>query len=266
MKSFIRKIINLYIFLNLHVALSVVALYLLFHDKFNADYSFFLFFSTVFSYGLLRVINIEANRKQYIICYNKYKILFWLVLFISLVMSIYFITKFSFIIWISLFPLVALTVFYQTRFTYISFRRNGILKTLIVAFVWASLVIFIPSFIDKIYFTEEILAKFLFIFLYVLLLTLSFDQRDILIDQPDLKTLPQSFPDLKKFIYSVFTLILLILNFIIFNDIYSKLTGLLMILISILLCFNSNEKKSFYYTAFWIEALPVFWLLILKIL
>ena len=97
------------------------------------------------------------------------------------------------------------------------------------------------------------------------MLTLSFDQRDILIDQPELKTLAQLYPHKKQIIYLVLLTLFLTLNYFIFDTERAFVLSNMMILISIILCFRSDNNKNFYYTAFWIEALPIFWFLFITI-
>ncbi len=261
MKTPLSKILNLYIFTNIHVALSVVSLYLIFNKEIDFNYLIFLFASTIFSYGFIRIINIESNRKIYKSYYYDYKILFWAILIISFISTFYTYLKLDLFIQITLIPLGLITIFYQTKFQFFSFRQNGILKVLSVGFVWASLVVLLPEiyhFNDY----ETILLKFIFVFIYILMLTISFDQRDVLVDQFELRTLPQRYSHLKKLIYFIFFLILFTFIILIYNNVYEFVTAIFILLLSIVLCYNSTEKRGFYYTAFWIEALPIFWLII----
>ncbi len=140
-------------------------------------------------------------------------------------------------------------------------RSNGIVKIMVVAVVWTGLVILAPHY-SQLHLTElslQILLKSAFVFTYVMMLTTSFDQRDLLIDSQQLNTLPQLFKRKLIYFYIAFGIIL---NFILFA---SSTEGWLLILsvfivnLSTFLCFKSTEYKSFYYTAFWIEGLPILW-------
>jgi L-asparagine transporter-like permease len=142
-------------------------------------------------------------------------------------------------------------------------RNNGILKIVSVAAVWSGLIVLIPQMVYQNNLKYEWILKSLFVFIYILMLTMSFDQRDLLIDKQSLKTLPQRFSAGLKYIYLIFLLILLILSFYIFKD-KELIISILTIILSVILCSYSHEKKSFYYTAFWIEAIPVFWYLTLN--
>ncbi len=164
-----------------------------------------------------------------------------------------------------LIPFLLITFFYNLDFRYApipKLRNNGILKIVSVAAVWSGLIVLIPQMVYQNNLKYEWILKSLFVFIYILMLTMSFDQRDLLIDKQSLKTLPQRFSAGLKYIYLIFLLILLILSFYIFKD-KELIISILTIILSVILCSYSHEKKSFYYTAFWIEAIPVFWYLAL---
>jgi len=258
LKKYFIKIINLYIFLNFHVAFSVVATYLIFGLNNNENYVFFLFFSTVFSYGFIRLIDLSSNRKTFKSYFYDYRFLFYGILILSFLSTLYFYFKLDIYTQLTLIPLSLITVSYQTKL-----RKNGLVKLLTVAFIWAMLTTVLP--IDWEIINIRLFIHFIYVFLYILMLTLSFDQRDILIDQPELKTLAQLYPHKKQIIYLVLLSLFFTLNYFIFTNERDFLLGNLMILISIILCFSSDNKKNFYYTAFWIEALPVIWLLLIII-
>ncbi len=159
----------------------------------------------------------------------------------------------------ALIPLFIITFLYNFDYKNLpKFRDNGILKIMIVGFVWAGLVVLVPHFQNI---SRDILLQTLLVFLYVVMLTTGFDKRDILIDRSDLKTLPQLFPDQMFFIYFIFFIILTCLNFILYQsqDFWINES---IIFISTLMSYRSNTEKSFYYTAFWLEAMPIFWFLL----
>ncbi len=255
----LKKIFDLYIFLNIHVALSVLALYFIFHHQWNQNYAWFLFTSTVLSYGIIRLIDVSSNRDIFKSYFYAYRLLFYIVLLLSFLFALGFFLKLNFLTQLLIIPLTIITLTYQTIL-----RRNGIVKILTVAGVWASMIVLLP--IEHLKdFDRKLLLHFIYVFLYVLMLTLSFDQRDVLIDAPELKTLAQRFPHKKLLIYFTLLTVFLSMNSFIFTNTRSYLVSNFMILISLVLCFSSKQEKSFYFTAFWIEALPIFWYLILKI-
>jgi hypothetical protein len=204
---------------------------------------------------------LKNNRKLFLYYFSLYKHFFIGIVVISSLISFFLFLKLPMPVRFSIVPLGLITLLYQSKLPYFSFRQNGIIKIITVAFVWAMLIVVIPA----IYFEGDALfikLKFLFAFFYVLLLTLSFDQRDILIDKKNLGTIPQLFPRQKKYIYLVIGSVLITTAYYIFSGI-DYYVALIMISISLILSWYSDNKKSFYYTAFVIEGLPIFWGIIL---
>jgi len=252
-----------YILLNFHVALSVVALYLIFNRSFETKYALFIFFSTVFSYTFIRLIIFDGNRFFIRKFYAQNKILLIILLLSSSVLSLYLYWQLDLTRQLMLIPLFLITGLYNFEYKKMPKLRDfGLIKILIVAFVWAGITVLVPQFnhIDKV-----VLFKALFVFLYIILLTLSFDQRDILLDQQGLKTIPKRFNRHIIFIYLSFLFLLTLLNFLIFRGNAFYLTEFILIL-SGFLCYRSSQHQSFYYTAFLIEALPILWYILLSML
>lgn len=263
MKHLFLILFKIYIFFNIHVALAVIALYLIFNSTISINYIYFLFFSTIFAYNLIRLFNFGSNRFFIKKFYVKYKVFYLLFLFISGLMSFYFYyLKLPFSTKIILIPFIIITFLYNYNFTnlpLLKLRNNGILKIISVSLVWSVLTILIPEW-KNIEDEKMIVLKFVFVFVYVLMLTLSFDQRDLYIDEKELKTLPQLFKGKIIYFYLIISIVLSILLFYIFKS-DQLIVSLAYLLISVYLCFQSDEKKSFFYTAFWIEGFPIWWLI-----
>jgi len=262
LKQLAVNIFKFYIFINIHVALSVVALYLIFNPDYNAKYLGFLFFSSIAGYNFIRFFNFRGNRffiKKFI---AKYKFPVFTSILLSILLSLYFYLQLDFITQVALLPFLLMSFFYNYNYKYAPFfklRNNGIVKILSVAIVWSGLVILVPAS-ERGMLEFHHFLKFIWVCFYVLMLTLSFDQRDLYIDDSELRTIPQLYGEKLATIYVLITLVLSVLSLYIFDG--KKLfTGLIILIISAFAGYHSNEDKSYYYTAFWIEALPVFWLL-----
>jgi len=259
LKEFLNHIFDLYLILNIHVAFAITALYLVFNQEPHPAYIIFLFSSTIISYNFIRLLSFKSNRffiKKYYVRYRQPVI--WFLGFMILVSFLAFI-KLNLIVQLAILPLFIITFLYNFDYKNLpKFRDNGIIKILIVGFVWAGLVVLVPNFKNI---GTVILLKTLLVFFYVVMLTLGFDKRDILVDAGDLKTLPQLLPNRMFVIYLIFFLILSGLNFSIYNNPVNWLNEPV-IFISTLMSYRSNTEKSFYYTAFWLEAMPILWLVI----
>ena len=177
---------------------------------------------------------------------------------ISAIFSLYFFLKINLETQLALIPLFLITFLYNFDYKNLPrFRDNGIIKILIVGFVWSGLTVLIPNFESL---NKLLLLKTLLVFLYVVMLTLGFDKRDIVIDDHNLKTIPQLFPNRMFIIYLGFFIILTGLNFSTFIEPIGILNETV-IFISTWMSYQSNTEKSFYYTAFWLEAMPILWFL-----
>ena len=264
MKQLAVNIFKFYVFINFHVALSVVALYLIFNRETDINYTAFLFFSTVSGYNFIRLFNFKGNRffiKKFLI---KHKKLVLFSLFISSLLSIYYYFRLDTFSRLALIPFMLISFFYNYHFKFAPFmklRNNGVVKIISVAVVWAGLTTLIPTLSNG-HLSYESILKFLWVFFYVILLTLSFDQRDLYIDETELKTIPQLYRSKLLYIYLILSVILGLLSLCIFKE-KELIISFFIITLSAFSGYRSNEYKSYYYTAFWIEALPVFWLLIL---
>ena len=164
----------------------------------------------------------------------------------------------------SLFFLGLITFFYAMPLKWISsksLRKISGLKIYIIAFVWAATTAFLPQLqsglelfqIDYMW----ILERFIFIFI----LMLPFEIRDINFDDLKLSTIPQSIglSNTKKLGYfGVFLLLL----FLIFGHEFKAsefISTILMLFILVVSLAKSSPKRPLYFTAFWVEALPIFW-------
>ncbi len=263
----IRKIFDFYILFNIHVALAVVSLYLIMNNHPDFIYLSFVFLSTIASYNLIRLFSFGSNRffiKKYLVR-NKY--LIFILLLISSGLSFVYYFRLENNTKLMLLPFFLITALYNLDFRLSpipKLRNNGTLKIFSVAFVWAGLTVLVPDLGQLKFLIDIILFKFVFVLLYVLLLTLAFDQRDLLIDAHSLKTIPQRYQGKMKIIYLGIGLILLILSKFVFSH-HLLWIAPGMIGLSVYFAMKSHEHRSFYYTAFWIESMPILWFLLVKI-
>jgi hypothetical protein len=248
----------------MHVAFSLLALYALFNDVLNVSYGLFLVSSTILSYNMIRLFSFRTNRffiKKFVL---KHKYWFIGIIILSLITSLYTFVNFTGFIKLLLLPFFGLTLFYNLNFKFFPFsqlRNNGVVKIIVVALVWTGLTVFIPQFLS-IYHSGNYLSTCLaciFVFIYIIMLTMSFDQRDLLIDNSNLRTLPQLYSKYLIYFYIVFNTIMTLIAYVYTDSLFAFSIYIFMINLSVFLCYKSTEHKNFYYTAFWIEGLPILW-------
>jgi len=136
------------------------------------------------------------------------------------------------------------------------------LKISIVALVWASTTVVLPILNENIeLLNKNIWLSFIQRFLFVFILTLPFEIRDLKFDESTIETLPQRLGVCKTKLIGTFLLfVVLVLEFfkdeINKNHLYS-LALITPILFLFLLFSKKNEPK--YYSSFWVESIPIVW-------
>ena len=262
MYKIFRFIFNFYILINIHVAISVASLYLIFNPDYNIDYLIYLVSGTIVSYTFIRILSFGANRFFIKKFFAKHRYIIGIFVGICAIIALFAFIRLPLRMQLALIPFSILTIFYNYSHIHLPFdrlRNNGFAKIFVVSLVWTGLIIIVPATVNIITLPSLLIYKSLFVFLMVLMLTLSFDQRDLLIDDTDLKTIPRFAGKYLWVFYALFVILISLLNFLIFKSEIFVLNEIIL-LVSAFLSFRSNEYKSFYYTAFWIEAIPIFWL------
>ena len=263
--AFLKRFFKFYINSSLHVACSVLALCHITLLKTNYSTNFFflfaLFFATVFGYNFVKYFGLaKFHYRSLTTKLKEIQILSAMCVFGFIIC--FFHLKET-VQW-SLFFLGIITFFYAIPIYWMSsksLRRISGLKIYIIAFVWAITTALLPQLHSGLQFLEInylwVLERFVFIFV----LMLPFEIRDMNFDDLKLSTIPQKIGLIKTKKLGYFGILVLI-SFLFLNDSTSKteiITTLLMLLLLSYFITKSRPENSFYYTAFWIEALPVFW-------
>ena len=144
-------------------------------------------------------------------------------------------------------------------------RSIGGLKVYIIAIVWAGVTVFLPLLNNQFEISDDVIITAFQCFVFVLVLMLPFEIRDLNYDNLKLATIPQKIGVKQtKLVGSLLLLIFFVLNFF-KDDIDTTLIVSSLIISSMTLLFlvfaRQNQNK--YYSAFWVESLPLIWLGIL---
>jgi hypothetical protein len=141
-------------------------------------------------------------------------------------------------------------------------------KIYIVALCWAGVTVVLPILDSNIpfdfYFFCIVIQRFIIIFVLILI----FEIIDLSNDDPHLKTVPQQIGvKCTKILGYILLMLFCGLAFLNsnsngnFQSLPFFLEFVIAIVITLFLAF-ANEKRSKYYTSFWVESLPILWLLI----
>lgn len=266
----LKQLFIFYIFSNLHVALtgfSMVAVTIIKYDIKSYISAYFVFLSIIVSYNFIRFYEIRSHRLKWFYKWfykNKIKLL---LLCITSIIGLVYITFFSSFNYVSIFlllPFAFITFFYAIPFLKLktiefSFRNFPFIKIFSIAFSWAGITVFFPIYEINITINNEMYIEFLQRFLLLIAITIPFDIRDIYSDSKDLRTLPQIMGITNsKITGSFFLFIFISLEFL--KPIHFHLIPTIVIaFITAFFLWISSEKKSRFYTSFWVEATPVFW-------
>lgn len=263
--KFLQSIFDFYIQSSIHVGLSVMALATLSVMQFGfvpePTVLLFIWLGTICGYNFVKYSGI-SNRHHLEITKNV------------LLIRIFSVCCFGgFLYFGRLIPVEVLysaTVFGVLTALYaIPFYKGKNLrslkgiKVLLIAVVWVGFTVIIPlQYHNMGFFSERVLLQSAEIFLFVIVLMLPFEIRDLKYDKPDLLTIPQILGVQKaKWLGSV---LLGIIAFLVLeqNYVYTSYLPVNFGVLGLVLLFVwlSREEQGAYFSSFWVESIPIVWL------
>jgi len=280
----LKSILEFYIRSSFHVAFCFVALFLVFHfwnfSKLDGAMLLLIFCGVVIGYNIIKYAALLLERKDF-----RFKTTIITSTAIASGIAAYLIIKDSLwtVVMVSLAS--AFSVFYAfPLIRHHNLRQIPIIKLVLVALSWIIIICFLPlksvyvnfeySY-DSLAFPITDSVKWLYaldiiqLFVLIIALCIPFEIRDLQYDSPQLKTLPQMIgihrTKLLGVVLCVIYLVIEIIQFGFTTNIIAISTYLLVPLIAVFIWF-SDVFKSDYYTSFFVEAIPVFWLGMLLVL
>jgi hypothetical protein len=262
----LKSILQFYINSSVHVALSCFALVQItqmgFHISQQNEVGYFAFWGTVVGYNFVKYEELaRAKRLQ------MRKQLRWIALFTfgSFIMVGYYFFQLERITQIVAVIFLGLTMLYTLPFfPNRQNARNWVgVKIYIVSFCWVGATVFLPLLNADIVPTISIGILSIQRFILIFVLILIFEIIDLRYDNPNLRTVPQQI-GVKNTKILGFTLLALFCVLELININYNGnfntqfLFLPLVFAIAIALAF-ANEKRSKYYTSFWVESIPILW-------
>ncbi|MEB8330028.1 hypothetical protein OO009_11730 [Flavobacteriaceae bacterium KMM 6897] len=266
--KWLKRVFDFYLDASIHVAFGVLAMMmvssLILNISFDWNLASFLFFGTIVGYNFVKY-GVEA--KKYLLVANSYYKNIQLFSFAAFFIAIYHAWFLNFEAWKCISVLVLLTTLYaipvlpKAR----NLRSLGGLKIVVVAVVWAGATVHLPVLAASGELSWDVWVEGVQRFLFVLVLMIPFEIRDLDYDEPDLRTLPQLIGFFRTKMIGTFGAFLffwlLFLKDHISNlDALSKGVGLFMLGLLMLL---TQRRQSTYFSSFWVEALPIFWYIFL---
>lgn len=264
----LKVVLDFYINASIHVALAVYAFIRLTEFYFDLSYqehlNYFIFFGTITGYNFVKYAGVAKLHHRSLTDSLKVIQIFSFLAFLAMLYYAYQLPLTT--LYFSI-PFALLTLLYAVPFLS-GFEKNlrevSHLKNIVVALVWAGFTVLIPflSADKNIGFNEVLFA--LQRFLIVIVLILPFDIRDVKYDAISLQTIPQRIGvERTKRLGIVLMILVLILEYIGTTVTVTKTPFMLFFFMVIILLMRAKTNQSKYYSAFWVEALPIFWWLLL---
>lgn len=266
MKS-VKSIFNFYIHASIHVSISILALVLMtnhmFELPFDSPMAGFAFFGTLFGYNFIKYEVYFRNKLPLRKQLNGVVILS----IFSLLAAAYFFFKLKFSTQITAILFFGLTFLYTVPIfsTKKNMRNWTGIKIYIVAFCWAGVTTLLPMINFGIELYQDIFIKFCQRFLLVIVLILIFEIIDLKDDDPTLFTVPQRIGVAKtKWLGFLLLIPFYFLEFFKTEiDRNQLIANVILVAITSSFLYFANEQRSRYYTTFWVESIPIFWLALL---
>jgi len=267
----LKNILRFYINSSIHVALSCFALvqitFHVFHIEYDNPMALFVFFGTIVGYNFVKYDALVRVKKNLI--RKQLKIIAILSFVSVLLVGYYFfhLKRITQIVSVAIFVITALYTlpFFPNRK---NARNWAGVKIYIVALCWVGATLVLPLINAEIPVTLDFFIKSIQRFILVFVLILVFEIIDLANDDPHLKTVPQMI-GVKKTKLLGFLLLLpfwFLEIFISTFNYHDALINLIMVVMLMLFIAFANPNRSKYYTSFWVEAVPIFWWLMVVFL
>ncbi|MDD2674998.1 UbiA prenyltransferase family protein [Flavobacterium petrolei] len=265
---FFKLICNIYINSSIHVGLSCYALVRMtqhmFHILEGDAVANFAFFGTIVGYNFVKYDALARAKK---IQMRKELKVITLISFCSFILvGFYFfqlerVTQIVAIVFLSITLLYTLPFFPNKK----NARNWAGVKIYIVALCWVGVTLGLPILDSGIPITSDFYLKCMQRFVLIFVLILIFEIIDLANDDPHLKTVPQQIGVKRTKILGLLLLIpFYLLEF--FKSSLDKnqlIVNMILVLMIALFLIFANEKRSKYYTSFWLESVPIVWWLLL---
>lgn len=262
-----KKLLDFYIHSSIHVGLSIMALTLVTYYFFEIPVSvwviIFSFFSSVIGYNYTKYTSILFEKSLN----TEHKYIRLLTL-LSIPVAGFCFLKLNLISQIIIVITGLLTFLYALSvFNHKNIRNINGIKIYVVALCWVGITLLLPLFEANYPISSDVIVKCFQRFLLVIILILIFEIIDLKEDSLSLKTVPQTIGVRNTKIFGIMLLaVFFCLEFLLSDYKVSQLliNGILAVSVLLFTLF-ADEKKSKYYTTFWVESVPVFWFLLIVI-
>lgn len=267
----LKILFNFYIQGSIHVAFAIVALTVLsgFYLNFQIDFYLigFVFFAAISGYNFVKYAGIAKWHHRRLTSSLKSIQILSLAAFFGMVFFFWHL-PFSAQFMALLSGVLTLLYAIPLRRKWKNFRSIPGMKLVLIALVLVLITVLMPAFNEEIDIDSTVLVLCLLRFLWVIVLILPFEIRDIQVDAISLGTIPQKFGIFRSKVFGTILLGILAFAEIFFNSIFQNSHWMVLTIVFLtgFTLWYSSEKQPFYFTAFWVESIPLLWLFLEVIL
>lgn len=268
----LKLIFDFYLNSSIHVALAVCALVWVTLLDFNVgvdlEFIYFMFFASITGYNFVKYFGLAKFYHRRLANWLKYIQLFSLLCFVGMV---YYAIKLPQETLIYFGVLGLITFLYAIPFLpksyFIDYSMNlravSGLKTYVIAFVWSCATVIIPLIHEGYPIEFDVLITALQRFIFVSAVMIPFDIYDLNYDNVKLATIPQKIGVRNAKIMGVILMILFYLLEFMKDELIPKTIKILAFIsiLTILLLLISRKSQSKYFSLFWVESIPIIWMI-----
>ena len=268
----LKRSFEFYLNSSIHVALAVTSLvyltYLNFEIPLDKNLIYFTFFSTISSYNFVKYFGLAKFHHRSLALWLRQIQIFSFLCFIPLIYfalqlpyrTLVMLGALGLITFLYAMPLLPRRIFVDSR---TNLRTISGLKIYVIAIVWAVTAVIVPFIQGELNISSDAIIMSVQLFIYVIVAMLPFEIRDMRYDSIKLATIPQQIGIKQtKIIGIVLALMMFFLEFLKDELHTTKLIILLVVsvvLLTAVLFSKTNQSK--YYSAFWVESIPLLWVL-----
>lgn len=265
----LKRFFDFYLQASIHVSIAVSSLVfmtnIMFQQAFDLNMTGFAFFGTLFGYNFIKYEVFFRHKLPFKKALTPTLILSLIAFFLS----IFFFLRLEFKTQIAAIVFFGMTFLYAVPVssTKKNLRNWSGIKIYIVAFCWAGVTTILPTINFGIEPYQDIFFKFCQRFLLVIVLILIFEIIDLKYDDSSLFTVPQKIGigKTKKLGYLLLIPFYFLEFFKTSVDNIQLIVNVILVVVTGMFLFFANENRSRYYTTFWVESIPIFWLGLLMV-
>ena len=263
-----KVLLRFYVNSSLHVALAVTALAVIttlhLGLPMNTDLLFFIFFGAVTGYNFIKYAGIAKLHHRSLTKHLKVIQIFSFFSFLALVYYAVRLKPQTLLV-AGLFGLLtalyALPVFSKKR----NLRTVRGLKVHIISLIWAGVSVLCPVIDAEIVLDRNVALEFIQRYLFVLVLLLPFEIRDLKYDRLHLGTIPQRIGVQRAKSLGLVLLVLMVVSeFLKQTATWASIAAMVtVVFLTGGFLMKAKENQAQHYSSFWVEGIPVLWLFVL---